>query len=323
MKKIILTSFFALIFFSIFAEKYEPIPVLNSRVTDVTETLSEEQILLLENKLQVFEDSLKNQVVVLIVSTTGSESIEEYSIRVAEEWKIGRKEHDDGVILLVVRNDRELRIEVGYGLEAILTDVVSSYIINDYIVPEFKNGNFYGGINKGVEQITGILSGQIDTELYSFNKLPINVPIENKDTEVTYSSLSSQFPLLGMLLMMISFFLPMLPLFFTRKSLITIIIVSLIPILFTLFVGYFWGSFLIIIGIVFVPVLIAIFVITFKIQGKSYDFFSGGSNSSGGYNSSNYSSSNYGSNSSYGSSNSGGYSGGGGSFGGGGASGSW
>ena len=129
------------------------VPPLTGRVVDRTATLGSDQKASLEQKLEAFEDRKGSQVAVLIVPTTEPETIEQYSIRVAEQWKIGRKKVDDGAILVVAKNDRKLRIEVGYGLEGVLTDLTSKRIIDEEIAPKFRNGDFAGGISAGVDRM--------------------------------------------------------------------------------------------------------------------------------------------------------------------------
>jgi uncharacterized protein len=136
------------------------IPALTTRVTDVTATLTDEQRAMLEQTLQAFEAKKGSQISVLVVPTTRPESIEQYSIRVVEQWKIGRKNVDDGVLLIVAKDDRTLRIEVGYGLEGALNDATSSRIINETIVPRFRQGDFYGGISAGVDGIIRAIDGE-------------------------------------------------------------------------------------------------------------------------------------------------------------------
>ncbi|MCA8115932.1 TPM domain-containing protein [Burkholderia cepacia] len=136
------------------------IPPLTSRVTDVTGTLTGDQLVSLETMLRAFEAKRGTQISVLVVSTTEPETIEQYSMRVVEQWKLGRKNIDDGVLLIVAKNDRALRIEVGYGLEGVLTDATSSRIINEAIVPRFRNGDFYGGITAGLDAIMRVTSGE-------------------------------------------------------------------------------------------------------------------------------------------------------------------
>jgi uncharacterized protein len=136
------------------------VPPLSGRVVDQTGTLSSDEIASLTQKLKDFEARKGSQIAVLIVPTTQPEEIEQYSIRVAEDWKIGRKKIDDGAILLVAKNDRKLRIEVGYGLEGALTDVTSKRIIDEIITPKFRSGDFAGGISDGVDRIIGVIDGE-------------------------------------------------------------------------------------------------------------------------------------------------------------------
>jgi uncharacterized protein len=136
------------------------VPPLSGRVVDQTGTLSSDDIASLTQKLREFEARKGSQVAVLIVPTTQPEEIEQYSIRVAEAWKIGRKKVDDGAILLVAKNDRKLRIEVGYGLEGALTDVTTRRIIDEIITPKFRSGDFAGGISDGVDRIMRVIDGE-------------------------------------------------------------------------------------------------------------------------------------------------------------------
>jgi len=138
----------------------KPVPPLGGRVTDLTGTLTDGQRKQLENTLQAFESSKGSQVVVLLVPSTGEETIEQFGIRVADQWKIGRSGVDDGVILLVAKDDRALRIEVGRGLEGALPDATASRIINEIITPAFRNGNFFGGIEAGVGAIIKVVGGE-------------------------------------------------------------------------------------------------------------------------------------------------------------------
>lgn len=137
-----------------------PVPSLAGRVTDKTTTLSAEQKATLEQTLQAFEAKKGSQIAILIVPTTAPETIEQYALRVAEQWKLGRKKVDDGAILVVAKNDRALRIEVGYGLEGALNDATSKRIISEIITPRFKQGDFYGGITTGIDQIIRVIDGE-------------------------------------------------------------------------------------------------------------------------------------------------------------------
>ena len=136
------------------------VPPLTTRVTDLTGTLTREQQAGLERMLQEFEARKGSQIAVLLVPSTKPEAIEQFSIRVAEQWKIGRKNVDDGAILVVAKDDRTVRIEVGYGLEGVLTDIASSRIIREVIVPRFREGDFYGGINAGLDRMMRLIDGE-------------------------------------------------------------------------------------------------------------------------------------------------------------------
>ncbi|SFF14155.1 YgcG family protein [Nitrosomonas sp. Nm166] len=136
------------------------IPPLKSHVTDLTATLSTQEVSHLEHKLAAFEKTKGSQFAVLIVPTTQPETIEQYSIRVVETWKLGRENIDDGVLLLIAKKDRTLRIEVGYGLEGVLPDAMAKRIIAEIIVPQFKAGNFTDGIDAGIDAILGLIEGE-------------------------------------------------------------------------------------------------------------------------------------------------------------------
>ncbi|MDQ3186694.1 MAG: YgcG family protein [Pseudomonadota bacterium] len=136
------------------------VPPLKSPVTDLTKTLSATEIALLEQKLAAFEAKKGSQIAVLMVPTTQPETVEQFSIRVAEAWKLGRAEVDDGVLLVIAKHDRVSRIEVGYGLEGVLPDAVAKRIVEGIMVSRFREGNFAGGIDAGVERIMGVIEGE-------------------------------------------------------------------------------------------------------------------------------------------------------------------
>lgn len=136
------------------------VPVLSRPVTDLTATLDAAQTARLEESLRAFEQRKGSQIAVLIVKTTQPEAIEQYAIRLAEQWKIGRKKVDDGAILIVAKDDRALRIEVGYGLEGALNDATSKRIIEERITPRFREGDFYGGIAAGLESMMKVIDGE-------------------------------------------------------------------------------------------------------------------------------------------------------------------
>jgi uncharacterized protein len=136
------------------------VPQLTGRVVDQTGTLGADAIARLNDKLKSLETRKGSQIAVLIVPTTQPEEIAQFSIRVAEAWKIGRKKIDDGALLLIAKNDRKLRIEVGYGLEGALNDITAKRIIDEIITPKFKAGDFAGGVADGVDKMIGVIDGE-------------------------------------------------------------------------------------------------------------------------------------------------------------------
>jgi uncharacterized protein len=264
------------------------VPPLSGRVVDQTGTLSASAISALTQTLRDLETRKGSQVAVLIVPTTAPESIEQYSIRVTEAWKIGRKKIDDGALLVVAKNDRKLRIEVGYGLEGALTDATASRIIDEIIVPKFRSGDFAGGISAGVARIVAVIDGE---------KLPAQRQQSNSGS-LNFDPLNP------------FFIIPVLLFGGLIRSLLGRLIGSVASGgLVALIAWYFFASLL---AAALAGVIAAIFVmfsdgITSSAPGRRGSGWSGGGGSfSGGS-----------------SSDSGGFSGGGGSFGGGGASGSW
>ncbi|MBR0687650.1 TPM domain-containing protein [Bradyrhizobium manausense] len=268
------------------------VPQLTGRVVDRTGTLSSSDIAALSQKLSGFETRKGSQIAVLIVPTTDPETIEQFSIRVAEAWKIGRKKIDDGAILVVAKNDRHLRIEVGYGLEGALTDVTSRRIIDEVITPKFREGDFAGGISAGAERMMRVIDGE-----------PLPVPSRS----VNFANLDDIGPAVPVVLfasLVVGGFLRAL----LGRLLGSVATGSVIGLLALLILGS--GALALLAGIIgFVLSFIAdLFpASTGTSRGGSW---SGGS-SSGGWSSGSSSS------------DSGSFSGGGGSFGGGGASGSW
>jgi uncharacterized protein len=155
------TFVFALLLFWASAAIAEvAVPPLTGRVVDQTGTLTSGYIETLNQRIRSFEQRKGSQIAVLIVPTTQPETIEQYSIRAAEAWKIGRRKIDDGALLVIAKNDHKLRIEVGYGLEGALTDVTSRRIIDEVIVPRFKTGDFAGGISEGLTRMIGVIDGE-------------------------------------------------------------------------------------------------------------------------------------------------------------------
>jgi len=143
-----------------FAQGLQSIPSLDRRVTDTANLLSVDQQATLEEKLAAFEARKGSQIAVLTVPSTAPEEIEQYSIRVVDAWKLGRKGVDDGALLIIAVEDRALRIEVGRGLEGVLTDLTSNRIIDETITPLFRGGDYAGGINAGVDRMISVVDGE-------------------------------------------------------------------------------------------------------------------------------------------------------------------
>ena len=137
-----------------------PVPPLTAPVIDLTGVLSGDAVNRLESELAAFQARKGSQIAVLVVPTTHPEEIEQYGIRVADQWKLGRKGVDDGAILLVAKDDRRVRIEVGYGLEGALPDAIANRIIDETIAPHFKLGDYDGGIEAGVKQMIAVVNGE-------------------------------------------------------------------------------------------------------------------------------------------------------------------
>jgi uncharacterized protein len=136
------------------------VPALTARVTDLTGTLSGEAVTRIEAKLADLEAKKGSQIAVLMLPTTQPEDIEQFGIRVEDAWKLGRKGVDDGAYLIVAKNDRRVRIEVGYGLEGALPDAIANRIITETITPHFKLGDYDGGVEAGVDQMISVVNGE-------------------------------------------------------------------------------------------------------------------------------------------------------------------
>jgi uncharacterized protein len=283
-----------LLCFSCAAAADVAVPPLSGRVVDQTGTLSSSDIASLTQVLRDLETRKGSQVAVLIVPTTEPESIEQYSIRVAEAWKIGRKKIDDGALLLVAKNDRKLRIEVGYGLEGALNDASAKRIIDETITPRFRSGDFAGGISNGVDRIIRVIDGE---------KLP--APVSTPSQQMSFPGISDVNP--GFALFGTIFLAGILRTILGRL-LGAAATGGVVGVMAWFVAGSLSGS--LFAGII--VFIIALIVDLSSSQGShSGGGWSGGSGSSAG---------SWGGSSS---SDSGGFSGGGGSFGGGGASGSW
>jgi len=290
-----------------------PIPELKEPVTDLTGTLELFEIDLLQQKLLDFQNNNGSQIVIVIISTTGDESIEDYSMRLAENWKIGSAENDDGIILLVAKNDRTLRIEVGYGLEEKVTDAEAGFIINNIIVPEFKNGNFYSGINSGIDYLFGLINGEI---IFDKNTLSDSNTVSESSENSDFSGWFAFFIIFLTMIQIIPFFMTNSKLYVFLIVLAAIFGTDYISGIITddsdMALGY-----MIVTGMLsLIPFLVNLITSITGKKTKTGEFWSGGSSSGGSWSSSS-------SSSSWGSSGSSSFSGGGGSFGGGGASGSW
>ncbi len=266
------------------------VPPLSGRVVDQTGTLSASDIASLTQKLKDLETRKGSQVAVLIVPTTQPETIEQFAIRAAEAWKIGRRKIDDGALLVVAKDDRKLRIEVGYGLEGSLTNVTSSRIINEIIVPKFRIGDFAGGIAAGVDRIIAVIDGE---------KLP--APVSQEQNPDLFNHIDPIFALFALIIVggMLRSVLGRL-----AGAAATGGVAGLLA-------WFVAGSLAASLALGVIAFFLTMFAETVVSPGGRGGYIGGGWSGGGG------------SFSGGGSSDSGGFSGGGGSFGGGGASGSW
>ncbi|MEO8444446.1 MAG: TPM domain-containing protein [Gammaproteobacteria bacterium] len=142
------------------AEADLPVPPLKARVTDQTGTLTGPEIASLDSRLAALEARKGSQIAVLVLPTAGPEGIAPYALRVVENWKLGRKGVDDGVLLIVAKDDRDVRIEVGYGLEGAIPDATANRVIDEFILPRFREGEYAGGISAGVDRLIGLVDGE-------------------------------------------------------------------------------------------------------------------------------------------------------------------
>lgn len=302
-----LLIFSLLISLSAVAQKAVP-ELWNTRVHDDAQALKQETIDKLEKRLEAYEDSTSNQIAVLIISSLDGETIEEYSLRVAEKWKLGQKDKDNGVLLLVAVDDHKMRIEVGTGLEGVLTDALSSRIIRNEMAPNFRRADFDSGVTAGIDGIIAAIGGEYSA---------------NDTSEITELSLTARI-LIGLgiyvFLGIFAFFGLIIP-----DSWGWFVYAFLIP-FFAIFPAFVFPS-----NLWYVPGLsyalgfpiLKLLVARTAWGKKMAKTMSGGGTGTGPVSkssrSSSWSSSSRSSSSSFG----GGFSGGGGSFGGGGSSGSW
>ena len=136
------------------------VPFLSGRVVDEAGVVPEDARQRIDSQLRALEESTGAQVAVLTISSLEGESLEDYSIQVVDTWRLGREDADDGVLLLVAVDDRQMRLEVGYGLEPVLTDATSGRILDGVLRPRFREGDFGGGIEAGVDAVAGIIRGE-------------------------------------------------------------------------------------------------------------------------------------------------------------------
>ena len=159
-------SFLLLLYFSVWLLPLsvlgqQAVPALaNRRVHDEGGILSQQAVSFLEQSLKSFEDSTSNQIAVLIVNSLEGESIDQFGIRVADQWKLGQKDKDNGVILLIALNDRKMRIEVGQGLEGPLPDAICNRIIRNEMAPAFRRGDYDSGVVAAVDGIRKAIKGE-------------------------------------------------------------------------------------------------------------------------------------------------------------------
>lgn len=142
------------------AQQVQPVPALTERVIDRTGTLSAADRQALEAKLAAFEQAHGTQIVVLMVPTTQPEDIASFANRVANTWKIGRREVGDGLLLIVAKDDRRMRIEVAKTLEGPVPDIAAARIIDQQMMPRFKAGDFAGGLDAAVDRLIGLVKGE-------------------------------------------------------------------------------------------------------------------------------------------------------------------
>jgi uncharacterized protein len=199
----------ALLTLSAFAQDYAPIPPLSSRITDTSGSLGVSAIQALEQKLAAFEQSSGGQLAVLVVKTAEPETIEQYALRVAEAWKVGKKGKDNGALLVLAMKEKKIRIEVGYGWEGTLPDVEAKRIIRETMTPFFKQGQFAQGIEAGIDKIALAVSKDAKAAATSVNEKGQWEQSHNANaTESTVESLMGMAPVLLGVLAVLSFMLP-------------------------------------------------------------------------------------------------------------------
>lgn len=159
------------------AGRAQDVPVVAQRFTDLSGSIRPDELRALNEKLQRFEEETSNQIVVLMVPTSGEEEIEQYALRVAEANKLGKKGRDNGVLFLIAKGDRKVRIEVGYGLEGALPDATSNQIIRNIVIPRFREGAYYEGIDAGVDGIIAATKGEFQGDGASGKRKRKSLPV--------------------------------------------------------------------------------------------------------------------------------------------------
>lgn len=268
------------------------VPELKQRVNDLAGLLLPTTVTQIENGLRYIEQEDSTQIVVLIITSLEGDNLEEFSIRVAEEWKIGQKGLDNGALLLISKEDRKVRIETGYGLEGLLTDLKAGRIIRNIILPQFRKGNFDQGVIDGVSAMIATVKGE-----FSPDELPQGT--KSSDDHMGF-------------FIMLFFVLSLLGNLMRKKKVLAAISGGVVaPALGALFLSFSWKVFFILIPIGMIGGLLATSLGSAKSgrsrRGRRRGQWNGGGIGYGGR------SGGFG----------GGFSGGGGGFGGGGASGGW
>ena len=212
------------------------VPQIKGYVTDQTGTMNPQEIQALENKLQNLQEAKGSQIIVLVIPSTAPEEIEQFGIRVADTLKIGREGIDDGVILIVAKEDRRVRIEVGYGLEGAIPDAYAKRIIEQIIIPDFRDGQYYSGITHGVDAIISLIEGE---------ELPL------PESGSGYESSEKQFPVFFIFILIMVVGLPVLKAIFGNKTktkagkaIIFLITFGLGWLIANFFIGLILGTFL-------------------------------------------------------------------------------
>ncbi|MGH8769307.1 MAG: TPM domain-containing protein [Burkholderiales bacterium] len=265
-----------------------PIPSLTGRVVDLDGALTVEQKRELEASLEAFETRKGSQIALLITGSTFPEPIESFAIRVAEAWKIGRKGVDDGIVVVIARSDRAMRIEVGYGLEGAVPDAVAKRLIEEEFIPKFGGGDFYGGLRAGLDRLMRVIDGE-----------PLPAPKQDTGRGSELGSIEAYVVLFMAIVIAVGGLLRAL---FGRLPAATI-------------VGLGTGLLAwLIVAPIIVAVLVGIVALIFTLVGGGHRGGLGGAMGSGGFGRGGFGGGGFGG---------GGFSGGGGGFGGGGASGRW